>query len=150
MSEGTMSSQDERVLASLAHGSILLGVLTSGVGGIGAALLIWLAQREKSTYAAFQALQAAVYQVVTILVNVVVWTCWGLAWMAMLLPPLLANPTAYENAPPAGLWIGLLLLVMPAGISVLTVLYGLWGAVRCWGGDDFRYSIIGRWLESHR
>ena len=29
-------------------------------------------------------------------------------------------------------------------------LHGLWGAVRCWGGHDFRYAIIGRWLESHR
>jgi len=150
MSEATMSNQDERVLAALAHGSILLGVLTSGVGGIGAALLIWLTQREKSAYATFQALQAVVYQVVTILVNGAVWTCWGLAWMAMLLPPLFANPSAYEKAPPAGLWIGLLLMVVPAGISVLTVLYGLWGAVRCWGGHDFRYAIIGRWLESHR
>jgi hypothetical protein len=68
----------------------------------------------------------------------------------MLLPPLFANPTAYENAPPAGLWIGLILIVVPAVISFLTVLYGLWGAVRCLGGYDFRYAIIGRWLESHR
>jgi uncharacterized Tic20 family protein len=150
MSEGTMSNQDERVLAALAHGSILIGVLTSGIGGIGVALLIRLTQRGKSSYAAFQALQALVYQVVTTVINVAIWTCWGLAWMAMLLPPLLSNPSAYEYAPPSGLWIGLLLMIVPAGVGVLTVLYGLWGAVRCWGGHDFRYAIIGRWLESHR
>jgi hypothetical protein len=26
-------------------------------------------------------------------------------------------------------------------------LYGLWGALRTWQGKDFRYLIIGSWLE---
>ena len=147
MSERVMVNQDERVLAALAHGSILLGLLT---GGIAAALLIWLAQKEKSAYAAFQALQALGYQVVTFIVSLVSWVCWGLVWMAMLLLPLFANPEAYEEVPPAGLWIGLLLIAVPIATHVLIVLYALWGAVRCLGGHDFTYAVIGRWLDSHR
>ncbi|HDH09679.1 MAG TPA: DUF4870 domain-containing protein, partial [Chloroflexi bacterium] len=41
-------TQDERLMAALAHASIILGPFTSGVGGIVAALVIWLTQREKS------------------------------------------------------------------------------------------------------
>ena len=150
MSERVTISEEERVLAALAHGSIFLSLLTSGLGGITVALVIWLVQRQKSAYAAFHALQAMVYHVVTIVVNVLVWACWGILWMLMLLPPLFANPAAYEKAPPAGLWVGLILIIVPLAISGLTIVYGLWGAVRCLGGHDFRYAVIGRWLESHK
>ncbi len=148
MSAQDSVSQDERVLAGLVHGSILLGVFTSGIGGIGAALLIWLLQKEKSAYVAGQALQALVYQVAVLIVTFLAWCLWGVVWMVMLLPPLFANPEAYEHAPPPSLWAGLILMVFPLGISVLTTLYGLWGAVRCLGGSDFKYVVIGRWLES--
>lgn len=150
MSQEATVSRDERVLAGLAHGSILLGVFSNGVGGIVAALVIWLIQKEKSAYVAAQALQAVVYQAVTFIIAMVAWCCWGMLWMAMLLPPLFANPAAYETAPPAGLWFGLLLMVVPLGIGGLTILYGLWGASRCFGGHDFEYVIIGSWLNSQK
>lgn len=148
MSENRTISQDDRILAGLAHGSILLGPFTNGLGGIVAALVIWLIQKEKSAYVAYQALQALVYQSVTFLVTMIAWCCWGGLWMVMTLTPLFANPEAYETAPPAGLWAGLVLMIVPLAIWVLTILYGLWGAVRCLGGHDFRYIIIGKWLKS--
>jgi uncharacterized Tic20 family protein len=148
MSEEVATNQDERMLAGLAHGSILLGFFTSGIGGIVAALVIWLLQREKSRYVAVQALQALVYQVVTFLVAMLAWCCWGALWMMMIFPPLISNPTCCESAPPAGLWAGMFLMVVPLGIWGLTILYGLWGAVRCLAGHDFRYAIIGNWLEN--
>ena len=142
---GTVT-RDERVLAGLAHSSILVGIFTNGVGGIAAALVIWLNQKEKSDYAAFQSLQALVYQAVTFLLVWLLWCCWGVVWVAMILGPLATNPAAYEKGPPAGLWVGLALMILPLGIWGLTLLYGLWGAVRCFGGHDFRYAIIGNWL----
>jgi uncharacterized Tic20 family protein len=64
-------TSDERVWAGLAHGSILL----FGFGAI-AALVIWITQRKKSTYVAFQSLQALLYQalrpVVMMLVGLVI------------------------------------------------------------------------------
>jgi uncharacterized Tic20 family protein len=140
--------QEERVLAGLAHGSILLGLLTNGVGGVVAALVIWLLQKQKSAYVAAQALQALVYQTVVFLVTMVAWCCWIMVWMILLLPPIIANPAAYETTPPPGLWAGLILMVVPLGIWGLTILYGLWGAVRCLGGHAFQYAVIGKWLES--
>jgi hypothetical protein len=141
-------SRDKRGLAALAHGSILLGFFSNGIGGIIAALVIWLTQREKSAYVAGQALQALVYQAVTFVVIMLAWCCWGALWMLMILLPLFANPSAYETAVPAGFWVGLLLMVVPLGIWAIAILYGLWGAMRCFGGHDFKYVLIGRWVES--
>jgi len=51
------TSSDERLMAAIAHGSV---VVTGP--GIVVGVLIWLTQKEKSPYAAAQAMQAAVYQ----------------------------------------------------------------------------------------
>jgi uncharacterized Tic20 family protein len=148
MSETTTLTQDEKVLAGLAHGSILLGIFTSGIGGIVAALVIWLVQKEKSAYVAGQALQALVYQSVTFIVTMFTWCCWGLLWMFLIFVPLTSSPAAFEAAPPAGMWVGLALMVIPFSIWGLIILYGLYGAVRCLGGYDFKYAIVGNWLNS--
>jgi uncharacterized Tic20 family protein len=150
MNEQMAVNQDEKTLAGLAHGSILLGLFTNGVGGIVAALVIWATQKEKSAYVAAQALQAMVYQGITFLITMLTWCCWGILYTLLIVVPLISNPGAYTDAPPAGLWVGLLLMVVPFGIWGLTILYGLYGAVRCLGGHDFKYAIIGNWLESQR
>ena len=147
MDEQMTIRQDERVMAALAHGSILLGAFTNGIGGIGAALLIWLIQREKSAYVAGQALQALVYQVLVLIVTMFFWCCWGGLWMLLMLPAIIANPNAYNNAPPPGMWVGMTLLCIPLGIWALTILYGLWGAIRSLSGYDFRYALVGNWLD---
>jgi len=148
MSEQLARTKDDKTLAALAHGSIVLGLFTNGVGGIVAALMIWATQKEKSPYAAAQALQSMVYQGLTFMITMLAWCCWGILYALMIVVPLVSNPGAYEVAPPAGLWVGLLLMVVPFGIWGLTILYGLYGAVRCYGGHDFKYAIIGDWLES--
>lgn len=148
MNEQIALTQDEKALAGLAHGSIILGIFTSGIGGILTALVIWLTQREKSAYAAAQSLQALVYQAVVFIVTMLAWCCWGLLWTAMILVPLMTDPYAYEAAPPAGMWLGLFLMIIPLGLWVLMILYGLYGAARCLGGHDFRYAVIGKWVSS--
>jgi uncharacterized Tic20 family protein len=147
MSQEVTLTQDERTLAGLAHGSILLGLFTNGIGGIVAALVIWAIQKEKSAYVAAQALQALVYQAVTFVVTMLAWCCWGVLWMILILAPIASHPAAYQAAPPAGVWVGLVLLVFPLGLWGLTIFYGLWGAARCFGGHDFKYIIIGDWLR---
>lgn len=148
MSEQVSPSDDGRGLAALAHASILFGLFSNGIGGIIVALVIWLTQREKSAYIAGQALQALVYQTVTFMVIMLAWCCWGLLWTLMILVPLITNPAAYETALPAGFWGGLLLMIVPLGLWSLAILYGLWAAVRCLGGHDFEYILVGPWVES--
>lgn len=148
MSEETNVTHDEQVMAALAHGSILLGIFTNGIGGIGATLVIWLTQREKSAYAAFHALQALIYQVVVMVVAMIFWCCWGGMWILTIMPPLIANPEAYNNAPPPGMWVWMAMMVFPLGFMALSVIYGLVGAVRTLGGHDFKYAGVGNWVES--
>ena len=100
--------QDERVLAGLAHGSIVLGVLTNGIGGIGVALAIWLTQWHKSAHVARQSLQALVYQVAATVIGWLAWCCWGVLWLFMLIPSFVSASTA---DPPAAVWVGLALMI---------------------------------------
>jgi uncharacterized Tic20 family protein len=150
MNEPLSITQSERNLAGLAHAGVLVGLFTNGMGGIGVALVIWLIQKEKSAYVAAQALQALVYQVATLIVTMLAWCCWTVLWLALIMPPIFANPAAYDNALPPGFWPGMILMVIPFGIWGLTVLYGLWGAVRCLGGHDFKYAILGGWLARQK
>ena len=150
MSEQVAPTQKAKTLAGLAHGSILLGLFTNGVGGIVAALVIWATQKDKSPYAAAQALQSMVYQGVTFVISMMVWCCWGILYTVMIMVPLIGNPAAYEATPPAGMWVGLALMIVPLGLWALMIVYGLVGAVRCLGGHDFKYAVIGNWLDSQR
>lgn len=148
MNESVSLTQEEKVMAGLAHGSIVLGLFTNGVGGLIGALVIWILQREKSAFAAAQALQSLVYQALTFAITMVFWCCWGMVYMLLIFPPIIANPEAYETTVPAGLWIGLALMIIPFAVWGITILYGLYGAVRSYGGHDFKYAILGKWLEN--
>ena len=148
MDKRQLVDQDERTLAALAHGSIVLGVLTSGIGGIFASLAIWLTQREKSTYVAHQSLQALVYQISTLLLAVLGFCAWGFFLMLAILPPIAMNPELYQYEPPPSLWIGMALLALPFGLWFITILYGLWGAFRSLSGADFEYLVIGKMLKT--
>lgn len=146
--EVTAPTQDERVMAALAHGSILLGIFTSGIGGIVTALVIWLVQKDKSRYVAFQALQSLVYQAGSMVLMILSWCCWFALLMALMFVPLSMNPEAYEATPPAGMWVAMALMFVPFAVWGLFILYGLWATIRTFDGRDFEYLIIGRWLRA--
>lgn len=139
-------TQDERLLATLAHASILLGYFTSGIGGIIAALVIWLTQREKSKYIAFQALQAMAYQVAGLLLFFIVSVCYICSVFGSLFPAFI-NPEAYREAPPPTFFFAMC-LIFPFFLVILAfVLYALWGAWCTWRGRNFRYILIGNLVE---
>jgi uncharacterized membrane protein len=133
---------ENRLLAALAHGS----VVAQGIG-ILVGVLVYITQRDKSRYAAFQALQAAVFQLISLVITLGLWMAWGACYGLSMIPLIVqidANPDA---APPAIFWISLLGMVIPLFYMTLVGLYGLWGALRAWQGKDFRYFLIGSWLE---
>ncbi len=163
MEEQGSKMQPERVLAALAHGSILLRLVSLdivvgtmvGLGyvaigiGIAVALSIWLVMKGKSAYVRGQALQAVVYQVaVVVVVTMVRAFAWVLLLAGMGISMIdLGSPPRWAGLP---LWAGLPRYWLPLGFQVLAILYALWGAVRCLGGHDFRYAIVGklagRWI----
>jgi hypothetical protein len=37
-------------------------------------------------------------------------------------------------------------MAIPMVLMVIWGLYGLWGALRCWRGEEFRYAVLGKKL----
>ena len=133
--------QEERLLAALSHAAVITGMIAPVAG-----ILLYVTQKEKSAYVAGQALQAALYQLLGLLVMILAWTCWGIFYTLSLIP-LLGNADQYNEAPPPIFWIGLGSMVCPFIVMGVWGLYGLWGAVRAWAGRDFRYAVIGPMVE---
>ena len=135
-------STENRLLAALVHGS----VVTQGLG-ILVGVFVYITQREKSHYAAFQGLQAAVYQLVNLIIVIGMWVVWGIFYGLSILSLIKLEETNPDAAPPTIFWIAMISMVIPLIYMVLVGLYGLWGALRSWQGKDFRYLIIGNWLD---
>jgi uncharacterized Tic20 family protein len=143
----SMSTQDERVMAAIAHATIVFSV----VGFIGP-LIIWGAQREKSKFLGFQALQAAAYQFILLLGGLLagaLYMCsfFGVPVTALLLAPFDEGAALCLPFLPFSCILGILFLVLLAGLAYVG--YGLYGALSVLQGRDFRYVFLGRWLERY-
>jgi uncharacterized Tic20 family protein len=139
----TSASSDEKIMASLAHGSVIMAF----VGPI-VPVIIWSTQRKKSKFVAFHALQAMGYQIFTF------WL-WMIAMillipLATLLMPLSIAVTANSsNAGMTPFIFQLVLFIAIFGLMGLFFLTGIVGAIFCLTGRDFRYPVMGKWLEKY-
>jgi len=148
------ATQDERILAALAHASVILPFW-----GLIGAIVIWATQREKSRFVGFQALQVIAYQLVLIVGGFLGVACYMCSFFLMMFLGLPIGALAAQNMATPDFFGGLLAIIVSAfpfcimGILGLVglayVLYGLYGAVRVLQGHDFRYAIIGRRLEQY-
>lgn len=154
---GTRAGQapvDEWTAAALAHTSTLLTIVLGVAGGIGllvgpaVPLVMYLGYRRKSRFVAFHALQSFVYHVAGVLlylVLVVVVAVWvAIAWtVSGLLSAILVGLLLIPLAVLFTLLMAFLLICIPfAWLG-----YGLYGAYQVYQGRDFRYWLIGEWLE---
>ena len=130
---------ENRLLAALAHGSVVMRGLGLLVG-----VVIYVTQREKSRFAAFQALQAAVYQLVNMILIGVLWVIWGFFYAAMISTMFNMQRNAQ---PPAGFFVVLGASAIPLALMLVVDVYGLWAALRTWQGHEFRYPLLGGWLD---
>lgn len=133
------TTSDERSMAALAHGSILLSLLTGGLGGLIVALVIWGVYRDKSRWVAYQAMQAFAFQLATLLITA------GLGFVTMvagIITGALSVILIGLCLLPITLLLALLVVVFP----LLAVAYGIYGALETYNGRDFRYLWLGDWL----
>jgi hypothetical protein len=148
------SPTNEWTASALAHASILLTLVLAFAGGVGALvglavpLVIYLSYRERSRFITFHALQSLVYQGAGVLIYIALavvlvaavaaaWTISGLLSVAVI--GFLLMPLALVIT---GLTVILLL-----GAPLLWVGYGIYAAYRVYQGEDFRYRLLGEWLE---
>jgi uncharacterized Tic20 family protein len=145
--KASMSTQDERVMAAIAHATIVF----SAVGFIGP-LVIWGTQREKSKFLGFQALQAAAYQFILLLGGLLAGALYMCSFFGVPISGLFFAP--FDEG--AGLCLpfmtfsctfGILFLIMLAWLAYVG--YGLFGAVSVLQGRDFRYALLGPRLERY-
>lgn len=148
-SAGT-ATQDDKIVAALAHA---LGPLI--------AIIVWATQKDKSPFVAFQSLQALVYQltgVVGMLLGMACYLCSFVGVFAGMFAfiPFAAAEGGADGPEGFAALIGFLISMVPFAIIGLLILaalafffYGLWAAISVFQGKDFRYIVIGRWLERY-
>ncbi len=135
-------SREECLIAAIAHGSVVVfgpGILVG--------VLVWLTQKEKASFASRQGLQAALFQLLGMILTMTLWVIWGVFYVLTFIP-LVRNPEQFENAPPPLFWIGMASMVVPLMVMLVWALYGLWGALKTLRGHDFRYVWLGNLLPS--
>lgn len=140
------STSDERVMAGLSHISAMLPFM-----GVLAPILIWITQKDKSRYVAFQALQAMAYQLLMIGAWFVGMGCYMLSFFGTFLTiPFAPSEEAAEAASPLFMLSFMIPFLVFGAIFLggfFFILYGIIGAVNAFQGRDFRYWLIGRWVE---
>ncbi|MBI3176088.1 MAG: DUF4870 domain-containing protein [Chloroflexi bacterium] len=136
-------TSEEKVLAALAHGSVLF----AWFGPI-APTILWITQRKKSKYVRFHALQAMGYQALGF---------WGwilgviAAFIGMFGVTFLAALVLDANQMKSSaieIFLQFFMILSIFGLWGFFFLGGLAGAVFCMTGHDFRYPIIGPWLKN--
>jgi uncharacterized Tic20 family protein len=149
-------SENERKWAALAHASTLLTALVAlGSGGLGVLLtmfvplFIYFSFRKRSEFVAFHALQAFTIQLVGTIgwvALLVVGTVVAIAlfFVSLILIVLLVGIILAPVVVLAYVLFVLLSLLLPIGM----VIYSVIAAVETWGGHNYRYPYIARWVES--
>jgi uncharacterized Tic20 family protein len=139
MMEHSEHTTEQRLLGALAHA----GIITQGLGLI-VGVVVYATQRDKSEYVAFQGLQAAVFQALSLLVVILSWVVWTACFLLALIPLVAAG----GDEPGLLFWLLNLSWVLPLGVMGIFGVMGLVGALRVWQGAEFRYPVVGPWLES--
>ncbi len=131
------TTQDDRIMAALSHVTVVLSL----VGVIGP-LLVYLTQKDRSRFVAFQALQAIAYQLSIVLFWFLGFGCYMASFIVLMLGTGMNDPGPLVAFP-----LGILGLVLLGWF--LLILYGFVAAAQTLQGKDFRYLIIGPVLENY-
>lgn len=135
---GEAVSGEEKILAGLSH----LGIVVWMVGVV-VGLLVWFNQRDRGRFSSFQGLQAAVYQMFVVAFYFVgTMFFMGCMFLGMFGSIAIDRPEFMPILMPFG-------MIIIFGLMLLAIVYGVVGAVTCFMGKDFRYIIIGGWLEGY-
>ena len=152
------TSAEDRLVAALCHASLLIPVL-----GMMVPLVVWLTQKDRSTVLRFQPLQALLYQGVGMVGLLFLYACQMAGSLGSFVPIMGVAALAPQNLSGNGgdsFLAGLLIAIVMLGSILMVILgtlqciaapvYAVIGLVGSWQilkEKDFRYPILGRWLE---
>lgn len=136
-SQAPMTESNEQTWSMLAHLSIFLNLFTWILGPV-FALIVYLVYKDDSRYVAYQSLQSTIFQLI-------VWGGVGLVIGAMwLLTALLSAILIGLLCVPFTLLATIFLFAVP----LASLVYGVYAAIQCSRGEDFRYWLVGDWVRS--
>lgn len=147
-----VENRDDQLMAGMSHLSLIVPIF-----GLIVPLVVWFTQRERSPLLRFQALQAAVYQFIGLAGHFLVVGC-------QLLIPLMMFPLSlsgelgtnggFEDLSGDGAVISVGMFIFPLiGYGLLCLIgpiyaiLGIAGGVQVLREKDFRYPILGNWIE---
>ena len=148
-------SDDERLWAAIAHGSIWItmlgGLFTVGFVvplSIFIPLGIYFLYRKQSDYIAFHALQAFVLQLIATVGVLTLAVVGGTAWaigmvIAVLAVAVLAGIVLVPLWGIVGVVLALIVFVTPFA----ALLFGTIAAIQTYNRRDYRYPFIARWVD---
>lgn len=139
----TIHKQDERILAALAHGAILLPVY-----GVLVPAIIWITQKEKSRYVSFQSLQALAFHITLIFLYMAGMLCYFISFIGMFGGMFIAEGSQNDGLAALSGFFPFAVLGGFFCVGIFFVIYGAIGAILSLVGKDFRYVLIGNFLES--
>ncbi len=136
-----LSPQDERIIAALAHISVLLPF-----AGVIAPIVIWVTQKDRSRYVAFQALQAIAFQ----LLLIIIWMGGMACYMGSFFLTFLGAAVLSSNRVPGpAVFLPFIVFFVILALMLVFIIYGIVAAVMTFQGKDFHYALIGRWVERY-
>lgn len=132
---GLEPTQDERTMATLAHGLSILGFLPP--------LIIFLLKRQ-SRFVSFHALQALLWHVAYMIVAVL----GVVAFFTIFVLTLVTHPAGKGAAPPIGIFLlfPLVWLLIMAG-SIATLVLAIVYAVKASQGEWADYPVFGKFAR---
>lgn len=143
--DSSLPSQNDKIMAALSHIAALLPMI-----GLVIPIVIWVTQKEKSKYVAFQSLQAAAYQLTMIFAYFVAMGC----YMVSFFFTFFTIPFAGDNVDPSTSPLFMIGFIFPFLIfgfifigGGLFILYAIIAAVFNIQGKEFKYLVIGNSVE---
>ncbi len=134
MNDQTTPSQDDKIVGAIGHAAALLPMW-----GIIAPALIWITQREKSSYIRQQSAQALAWQALQIILL-----------FAIYLPAVLI---IFSQEMRVTELVNTILQICASSIIILfgfgPILIGIYAAVRNLQGLDFTYPLLGRRVRTY-
>jgi uncharacterized protein len=131
----SVSPEQERTWAMVAHLSMLINLVTGILGPV-AAFVIYITYRDRSRYIAFQSLQSLILQLITwVAAGAIIGIMWAITGiLSAVIVGILCIPFA------------IIISAILAALPIAGVVYSIIGAIQCSEGRDFRYWLIGEWI----
>jgi uncharacterized Tic20 family protein len=139
-------SNEERLLAALAHAGIILNGFNL-IGIIGA-ITVLVSRQGHSEFVRRHTIQALAFQLTGLIATMLLLGTW-LACLLISLIPALLRPELYREGPPMPFWLALGASLLILLFVLIGIAYGCVGALAAWRGQAFRYLLIGPLVEQY-